>query len=310
MRVFVAGGSGAIGRQLVPRLIEHGHDVVASVRSPGKTGELAALGAEPVVMDGLDAESVAGAIAHAAPEVVVHQMTALGGADDLRHFDRTFALTNRLRTEGTDHLLAAALASGARRFVAQSFTGWPNARGPRALQTESDPLDAEPPHEQRESLAAIRHLERAVLEARPLEGVVLRYGSFYGPGTSTMDEFGSLIRKRKLPVVGGGSGVWSFIHIEDAAAATVAAVEGGPTGIYDIVDDEPAPAAEWIPYLASCLGAKQPRRIPAWLARPMIGEVGVSLMTRISGSSNAKARRELGFDPAHPSWRQGFREAA
>jgi nucleoside-diphosphate-sugar epimerase len=310
MRVFVAGGSGAMGRQLVPRLIEHGHEVVASVRSPGKTGELAALGAEPVVMDGLDAESVAGAIAHAAPEVVVHQMTALGGALDLRHFDRTFALTNRLRTEGTDHLLAAALASGARRFVAQSFTGWPNARGPRALQTESDPLDAEPPHEQRESLAAIRHLERAVLEARPLEGVVLRYGSFYGPGTSTMDEFGSLIRKRKLPVVGGGSGVWSFIHIEDAAAATVAAVEGGPTGIYDIVDDEPAPAAVWIPYLASCLGAKEPRRIPAWLARPMIGEVGVSLMTRISGSSNEKARRELGFDPAHASWRQGFREAA
>jgi 2-alkyl-3-oxoalkanoate reductase len=306
MRVFVAGGSGAIGRQLVPRLIEHGHDVVASVRSPGKTGELAALGAEPVVMDGLDAESVAGAIAHAAPEVVVHQMTALGGAYDLRHFDRTFALTNRLRTEGTDHLVAAALAAGARRVVAQSFTGWPNARGPRAPQTEIDPLDADPPREQRESLAAIRHLERAVLEATPLEGVVLRYGSFYGPGTP----WGSLIRTRRLPVVGGGSGVWSFIHVEDAAAATVAAVEGGPSGIYDIVDDEPAPAAEWIPYLASCLGAKEPRRIPAWLARPMIGEVGVSLMTRISGSSNAKARRELGFDPAHPSWRQGFREAA
>jgi 2-alkyl-3-oxoalkanoate reductase len=306
MRVFVAGGSGAIGRQLVPRLIEHGHDVVASVRSPGKTGELAALGAEPVVMDGLDAESVAGAIAHAAPEVVVHQMTALGGAYDLRHFDRTFALTNRLRTEGTDHLVAAALAAGARRVVAQSFTGWPNARGPRAPQTETDPLDADPPREQRESLAAIRHLERAVLEATPLEGVVLRYGSFYGPGTP----WGSLIRTRRLPVVGGGSGVWSFIHVEDAAAATVAAVEGGPSGIYDIVDDEPAPAAEWIPYLASCLGAKEPRRIPAWLARPMIGEVGVSLMTRISGSSNAKARRELGFDPAHPSWRQGFREAA
>jgi 2-alkyl-3-oxoalkanoate reductase len=306
MRVFVAGGSGAIGRQLVPRLIEHGHDVVASVRSPGKTGELAALGAEPVVMDGLDAESVAGAIAHAAPEVVVHQMTALGGAYDLRHFDRTFALTNRLRTEGTDHLVAAALAAGARRVVAQSFTGWPNARGPRAPQTETDPLDADPPREQRESLAAIRHLERAVLEATPLEGVVLRYGSFYGPGTP----WGSLIRTRRLPVVGGGSGVWSFIHVEDAAAANVAAVEGGPSGIYDIVDDEPAPAAEWIPYLASCLGAKEPRRIPAWLARPMIGEVGVSLMTRISGSSNAKARRELGFDPAHPSWRQGFREAA
>jgi 2-alkyl-3-oxoalkanoate reductase len=306
MRVFVAGGSGAIGRQLVPRLIEHGHDVVASVRSPGKTGELAALGAEPVVMDGLDAESVAGAIAHAAPEVAVHQMTALGGAYDLRHFDRTFALTNRLRTEGTDHLVAAALAAGARRVVAQSFTGWPNARGPRAPQTETDPLDADPPREQRESLAAIRHLERAVLEATPLEGVVLRYGSFYGPGTP----WGSLIRTRRLPVVGGGSGVWSFIHVEDAAAATVAAVEGGPSGIYDIVDDEPAPAAEWIPYLASCLGAKEPRRIPAWLARPMIGEVGVSLMTRISGSSNAKARRELGFDPAHPSWRQGFREAA
>jgi 2-alkyl-3-oxoalkanoate reductase len=302
MRVFVAGGSGAIGRQLVPRLIEHGHDVVASVRSPGKTGELAALGAEPVVMDGLDAESVAGAIAHAAPEVVVHQMTALGGAYDLRHFDRTFALTNRLRTEGTDHLVAAALAAGARRVVAQSFTGWPNARGPRAPQTETDPLDADPPREQRESLAAIRHLERAVLEATPLEGVVLRYGSFYGPGTP----WGSLIRTRRLPVVGGGSGVWSFIHVEDAAAATVAAVEHGRPGVYYVVDDEPAPQREWLPVLASALGAKPPRRIPRWLARLAAGEMATLMMTEVKGASNAKAKRELGWEPRYASWRQGF----
>jgi nucleoside-diphosphate-sugar epimerase len=310
MRVFIAGAGGAIGGQLVPQLVERGHDVVASTRSSRKHEEIRALGAEPVLMDGLDAASVGDAIADAAPEVVVHQMTALGGSTDLRHFDRSFALTNRLRTEGTDHLLAAASAAGARRLVAQSYTGWPNARGPRGLQREDDPLDPAPPSQQRESLAAIRHLERAVLDAAPLEGVVLRYGSFYGPGTSLDGELADMVRARKLPVVGGGSGVWSFIHIADAAAATVTAVESGPQGIFDIVDDEPAPVAEWLPYLAARLGAKPPRRIPSWLARPLIGEVGVSMMTRISGSSNAKAKRELGFAPRYASWRNGFPKAA
>jgi 2-alkyl-3-oxoalkanoate reductase len=310
MRVFIAGAGGTVGRQLVPLLVERGHEVVASTRSSRKHDELGELGAEPVVMDGLDAGSVAEAIAHAQPEVVVHQMTALGHGVDLRHFDRSFAETNRLRTEGTDHLLAAAAASGARRVVAQSFTGWPNARGPKAPQTENDPLDPAPPNEQRESLAAIRHLERAMLDASPLEGVVLRYGSFYGPGTSVADELAALIRARRFPVVGGGHGVWSFVHIADAAAATVAAIEGGAPGIYDIVDDEPAPVSEWLPYLAARLGARPPRRIPGVLARPMLGEVGISLMTRISGSSNAKARRELGFEPRYPSWRDGFRQAS
>lgn len=299
-----------MGRQLIPQLVERGHEVVGTVTSSGKRDEIAALGGEPAVMDGLAASSVAEAVAHAAPEVVVHQMTALGGPTDLRHFDRSFALTNRLRTEGTDHLLAAAAAAGAQRIVAQSFTGWPNARGPKAPQTETDPLDPAPPRAQRETMAAIRHLERAVLAAAPLEGVVLRYGSFYGPGTSLDGEFAELIRARRLPVVGGGGGVWSFVHIADAAAATVAAIEGGPHGIYDIVDDEPATVAEWLPYLAARLGAKPPRRIPSWLARPLIGEVGISMMTRISGSSNAKARRELAFEPRYASWRDGFRQAA
>jgi nucleoside-diphosphate-sugar epimerase len=272
VRVFIAGAGGAIGRQLVPRLVERGHEVVASTRSSRKHDELRELGAEPVVMDGLDAGSVAEAIAHAQPEVVVHQMTALGRGVDLRHFDRSFAETNRLRTEGTDHLLAAAAASGARRIVAQSFTGWPNARGPKAPQTENDPLDPAPPNEQRESLAAIRHLERAVLDASPLEGVVLRYGSFYGPGTSVADEFAALIRARKFPVVGGGRGVWSFVHIADAAAATVAAIEGGAPGIYDIVDDEPrrSPSGSrtWQPASAPSLRAGSPAssRVP-WSAR-------------------------------------------
>ena len=310
MRVFIAGAGGAIGRQLVPQLVERGHTVVAATRSSRRHDEIRKLGAEPVVMDGLEARAVGEVVAHAAPEVVVHQMTALRGSADLRHFDRSFALTNRLRTEGTDHLLAAAAASGARRVVAQSFTGWPNARGPKGLQTEDDPLDPAPPSGQRESMAAIRHLEHAVLSAAPLEGVVLRYGSFYGPGTSVDGELADMIRARKLPVVGHGTGVWSFIHIADAAAATVDAIEGGSPGIYDIVDDEPAPVAEWLPYLAARLGAKPPRRIPAWLARPLIGEVGVSMMTRISGSSNAKAKRELGFAPRYASWRDGFPRAA
>jgi nucleoside-diphosphate-sugar epimerase len=307
MRVFVAGAGGAVGRRLVPQLIARGHDVVATTTSEAKTEALRALGAEGVVMDGLDAGSVGEAVARSEPEAVVHEMTALAGSLDLRRFDEGFALTNELRTKGTDHLLAAADAVGVPRFVAQSFAGWPNARSGGPVKTEQDELDPSPPKAQRESLAAIRHLERTVLGAG---GVVLRYGSLYGPGTSLADEYPALIRQRRLPVVGRGSGVWSFVHVDDAASATVAAVEYGATELYNIVDDEPAPVREWLPYLAECLGAKPPRRLPAWLARFAVGEAGISLMTQVRGSSNAKARRELGWEPRYPSWREGFRDAA
>jgi nucleoside-diphosphate-sugar epimerase len=258
-------------------------------------------------MNGLDAGSVGEAVARSEPEAVVHEMSALAGGLDLRRFDEGFALTNELRTKGTDHLLAAADAVGVPRFVAQSFAGWPNARSGGPVKSETDELDPSPPKAQRESLAAIRYLERTVLDAG---GVVLRYGSLYGPGTSMADEYPALIRRRRLPVVGGGSGVWSFVHVDDAASATVAAVEYGAPEIYNIVDDEPAAVQEWLPYLAGCLGAKPPRRVPAWLARFAVGEVGVSLMTQVRGSSNAKARRQLGWEPRYPSWREGFREAA
>jgi nucleoside-diphosphate-sugar epimerase len=307
MRVFVAGASGVIGRRLLPRLVERGHEVVATTRSPEKGDRLRALGAAPLVMDGLDAASVGEAVARAEPDVVVHQMTALSGVGDLRHFDAEFALTNELRTRGTDHLLAAAEAVGVRRFVAQSYAGWPNERVGGPLKSESDPLDSSPPASQRGSIEAIRYLEQAVVTAAPIEGLVLRYGSFYGPGTSMANEYAQLIRARKLPLVGDGGGIWSFVHIDDAAAATVLAVEHGDPGLYNIVDDEPAPVAEWLPYLAECLGARPPRRVPVWLARFAIGETGISMMTQVRGSSNTKARRQLGWKPAWPTWRDGFR---
>jgi nucleoside-diphosphate-sugar epimerase len=307
MRVFVAGAGGVIGRRLVPQLVERGHQVVASTRDAGKLDGLRELGATPAVMDGLDPASVGEAVARADPEVVVHQMTALAGFRDLKNFDRGFAATNELRTRGTDNLLGAVDAVGARRFVAQSFTGWPNERTGGPVKSEEDPLEPDPPAHQRESLAAIRYLERAVAGAAPV-GLVLRYGSLYGPGTSLADEYAQLIRERKLPLVGDGGGIWSFVHADDAAAATVLAVEGGERGVYNVVDDDPAPVAEWLPYLAEVLGARAPRRVPAWLARFAIGEVGVEMMTTIRGSSNAKARRELGFAPLWRSWREGFRE--
>jgi len=306
MRVFVAGAGGAMGRQLVPQLVAEGHDVVGTTRSPDKLESLRALGAEAVVMDGLDAGSVGEAVARAEPEVVIHQMTALADIDDLKHFDETFAVTNDLRTRGTDHLLAAAEAVGVRRFVAQSFTGWPNARTGGGPATEDEPLDADPPAAQAKSLAAILRLEESVVGA-PLDGIALRYGAFYGPGAS--DELVEYVRRRKLPVVGSGAGVWSWIHIADAAAATVAAAERGGRGVFNVVDDDPAPVAEWLPYLAECVGAPPPRHAPVWLARLAVGDVGVSMMTRMRGSSNAKAKRKLGWTPTRPSWREGFREA-
>jgi len=304
MKVFVAGAAGAIGRQILPQLAAQGHQVTATTRSPGKAAILRELGADPVVVDGLDAVAVGEAVARAEPEVVIHQMTSLAGSFNLRNFDKMFAVTNQLRTEGTDHLLAAAAAAGVRRFVAQSFTGWSNIREGGPVKTEDDPLDPSPPTMQRESLAAIRHVERVVPAASPVQGIVLRYGSFYGPGAS--DDFVGLIRKRRIPVIGEGAGIWSFLHIRDAAAATIAALERGAPGVYNVVDDEPASVAQWLPYVARAVGAKAPRRVPVWLGRLAAGEVGVSMMTQIRGSSNAKAKRELGWRPAWPSWREGF----
>lgn len=310
MRVFIAGGSGVIGRRLLPQLVERGHQVVATARSPEKLGGLRELGADAVVMNGLDAGSVGEAVARAEPEVVVHQMTAISGTGDLKHFDEEFAPTNELRTRGTDHLLTAAEAVGVRRFVAQSYTGWPNARaGGPTVRSENDPLDPNPPAAQRKTLEALRHLERTVVGATSLDGIVLRYGNLYGPDTSMANEYAQLIRERKLPVVGSGGGVWSFLHVHDAAAATLKAIEGASPGVYNVTDDEPAPIAEWLPYLAECLDAPPPRHLPVWLARFAIGEVGISFMTQIRGSSNRKARLELGWEPAWKSWRDGFRAA-
>ncbi len=306
MRIFVAGASGVIGRQLLPQLAAQGHQVTATTRSPAKTGLLRSLGAEPVVADGLDAAAVGEAVARAQPEVVIHQMTALSGPFNIRRFDKTFALTNRLRTEGTDNLLAAAVAAGARRFIAQSYGGWTGSREGGPVKTEEDPLDPAPPTAMRQSMAAIRHLEQAV-PAAPLEGIVLRYGSLYGPGA--WDQLVPVIRRGMFPVIGDGAGVWSFLHTADAAAATVAALELGSPGIYNVVDDEPAPVAEWLPFLAQQVGARPPRRVPVWLGRLLAGETGVVMMTQVRGCSNAKARRELDWQPSRPSWRQGFREA-
>jgi nucleoside-diphosphate-sugar epimerase len=310
MKVFVAGATGALGTQLVPRLVAKGHDVTGMTRSESKRDRVRSLGARPVVADALDPDGVAQAVAEAQPDVIVHELTALSGPFDLRHFDRTFAMTNRLRTEGTDNLLAAGRAVRARRFVAQSFAGWGFARVGGMVKTEGDPLDPDPPAAAREALAAIRHTEEAVTAIDWGEGVVLRYGGFYGPGTSLSSapdsEMSAAIRKRQLPVIGSGAGVWSFIHIADAATATVEAIEHGERGIYHVVDDEPAPTREWVPALASELHAKPPRHFPRWLARVVAGETATVMMTEARGASNAKAKRELGWQPRYASWRQGF----
>jgi nucleoside-diphosphate-sugar epimerase len=303
MRIFVAGATGVIGRRLVSRLVERGHKVTGMTRTRAKVDEVRASGAEPVVADGLDAAAVGEAVVRAAPEAIVHQMTALAGVRDVRHFDREFALTNELRTAGTDHLLAAAAATGAGRFVAQSYTNWTNAREGGPVKTEDDALDPHPPAAQRRSLEAIRHLERAVLEA-PLVGVVLRYGNLYGLDAS--EPLLELIRRRRLPIIGRGTGVWSWIQVDDAVAATIAALEVGGRGVYNVVDDDPAPVSAWLPHLARVVGADPPLRVPAWLGRLLAGEVAVSLMTRVRGSSNAKARLELGWRPEWASWRTGF----
>jgi 2-alkyl-3-oxoalkanoate reductase len=305
MHVFVAGAAGAIGRRLLPQLIARGHEVTGSTRSPRGLDQLRALGADAVVMDGLDADSVREAVGQARPDAIVHQMTALAGKADLRHFDRGFATTNELRTTGTANLLDAAEAAGVDRFVAQSYTGWTNPRTGGPVKTEDDPLDPQPAKAQRESLAAIRFLEETVTSA-PLTGIALRYGLFYGPGSSEGQV--DLVRARKLPIVGDGGGVWSFVHLDDAASATVAAVERGTSGLYNITDDEPAPVAEWLPYMAEVVGAKPPLRVPVWLARLLAGDVVVQWMTSARGSSNEKAKRELDWRPVWATWRDGFRD--
>ena len=305
MRVFVAGASGAIGRRLLPQLVGAGHEVTATTRSPGKADRLRALGATPEVVDGLDASAVSEAVARAEPEAIVHQMTALSGKPDMRRFDRWFASTNELRTRGTEILLAAAREAGVRRFVAQSYTGWTNPRSGGLVKSEDDPLDPEPLKAQTETLAAIRHVEQTV-PASPLDGLVLRYANLYGPGAS--EPLVELVRKRRFPVIGGGGGVWSWIHVDDAAAATLAALERGRAGVYNIADDEPARVSEWLPYLAEVVGAKPPLRVPQWVARLAAGAVPVRWMTEGRGASNEKAKLELGWRPAWHSWREGFRD--
>jgi nucleoside-diphosphate-sugar epimerase len=317
MKVFVAGATGVLGRALVPQLVARGHEVVGMTRSASKQDLVRSLGARPVMADALDPDAVAQAVASAEPEVIVHQLTALSGklsARDMRHPDRSSAatMTNRLRTEGTDHLLAAGRAVGARRFVAQSFAAFRFARTGGPVQTEADPLDPNPPAALRAPLVGILHLERAVTTIEWGEGLVLRYGGFYGPGTAISlapdAVMAAPVRKRRFPIVGDGGGVWSHVHIEDAAAATVAAVDHGRPGIYNVVDDDPAPVREWLPVLASALGAKPPRRIPRWLSRLAAGETATVMMTDVRGASNEKAKRELGWKPRYASWRVGFVE--
>jgi nucleoside-diphosphate-sugar epimerase len=301
MDVYIAGGTGVIGTRLIPQLVGRGHRVTATTRDPAKAGRLESLGARAVIVDGLDSGAVGEAVATAEPDAVVHEMTALSGKLDPKHFDRSFALTNRLRTEGTDHLVAAAQACGVPQIVAQSYTGWPNIRSGGWVKDEEDPLDPDPPKAQRESLAAIRYLEDTVRKA---DGTVLRYGGFYG---DVSDPMTAMVRKRRFPLVGGGTGYTSWVHLDDAASATVLALEKEARGTFNIVDDEPAPASEWLPYLADCVGAKPPLRLPVWLARLAAGEVAVSMLTMTRGSSNARAKRELGWELRWPTWREGFR---
>jgi nucleoside-diphosphate-sugar epimerase len=301
MRVFVAGGTGVIGRRLVSQLVAHGHQVTGTTTSAGKLGLLEQLGAEGVVMDGLDAVSVGEAVAAARPDAIVNQMTALSvahaGKPNLRKADRFFAATNRLRSEGTDHLLAAAEAAGVSHVVVQGHASMNGIRTGGWVKTEEDPLEVI------EGTKAISHLEDVVLGAG---GAVLRYGGLYGPGAN--DDQVRLVRRRLFPLVGDGTGYFSWVHVDDAASATVLAVEQKAKGVFNIVDDEPAPVSEWLPYLAECAGAKPPRRVPAWLARVLAGEMVVGMMTQGRGFSNAKAKRELGWELRYPSWRQGFKE--
>jgi nucleoside-diphosphate-sugar epimerase len=312
MRIFVAGATGAVGRCLVPALVAADHSVVGTTRTPEKLDAIRRMGADPVLADGLDATGMRAAVLTAKPDVIIHQMTDLAAVTDLRHFDRAFATTNRLRMRGTDILLTAAREAGVKRFIAQSYCGWTFSRDGSAVKTETDELDSHPPQELRRTLEAIRYLELAVTASSQPGGIVLRYGSFYGEDTGMLS--GAMVdqlRRRRVPQIGDGGGWWSFIHTEDAASATIAAIENGkPGNIYNIVDDHPAQVREWLPELARVLGAKPPLHVPTWLGRLLAGEHMVSMMTEVRGGSNAKAKRELGWRPAHPSWREGFAEIA
>jgi nucleoside-diphosphate-sugar epimerase len=312
MRIFVAGATGAVGRELIPALISAGHSVVGLTRTVAKTEAIDRMGAEPVVADGLDAAAVHAAVTSTKPDVVIDEMTDLGAVTDFRHFNRAFANTNKLRTRGTDLLLAAAREAGVKRFIAQSFCGWTFARAGSSVKSETDELDPDPPHELRRTLEAIRYLEQTVTRSSNPEGIVLRYGSFYGSGTGMFaPAMVEQLRHRRVPLIGDGGGWWSFLHVNDAASATVKAIERGePGNIYNIVDDDPAQVREWLPALAEMLGARPPLHLPAWIARLMAGEHMVAMMTQVRAGSNAKATRELGWRPAHPSWRQGFAEIA
>ena len=309
MKIFIAGASGAIGGHLVSQLVARGHAVVGTTRSPAKTAVLRKLGAEPVVVDALDPDSVADAVARAEPEVIVHQLTALSGPVDFRRVKRMAAATDRLRTEGTDHLLAAARAAGVGRFVAQSHSMWMERTG-GPLADENDRIEPNPPADVARSVAALRHLEEAVTGITWGDGIALRYGGFYGPGTGISAApdavMAKQIGKRKFQIVGGGGGVWSLVHITDAASATVAAIERGKPGIYHVADDEPAPVRVWLPELARALGAPPPRRVPAWLVRLLAGKGPVDMMTQARGVSSEKIKRELGWTPRYPTWRTGF----
>ena len=309
MRVFVAGASGAMGGRLLPLLVSAGHSVVGLTRIPARAESIRRVGAEATIADALNRAAIVKAVAGAKPDVIVHEMTSLRAANDLRRVERSFTLTNRLRTEGLQNLLAVARQTGTPRIVAQSFCGWPYARAGGPVKSEEDPLDPEPPRELRRTLEAIRYLERTVTDSSEIDGVVLRYGAFYGRGTGLFD--GPLIdqlRRRRVPLIGNANGWWSFLRVDDAAAATAVAAERGAAGIYNIVDDEPAPVREWLPALAAALGARPPRHIPKWLARIGAGAHIVAMMTEARAGSNAKAKRELLWQPAHPSWRQGFAE--
>ena len=310
MRVFVAGSTGVVGKNLVPLLLDSGHEVIALARTPQKGLEVEALGARSIVADALDKDALTAAIRRAEPEVIIHQLTALAGVANFKKLDEEFTLTNRLRTEATETMLTAGRLVRARRLIVQSFCGWPFAREGGPIKTEEDPLDPAPPASFRKTLAAIRYLEQTVGKATDLEVLALRYGFFYGPATSiAMDGMVvELVRKRRIPIVGDGAGIWSFIHIRDAARATVAAISRGAPGIYNVVDDEPDPVSTWLPLLSHVLGAKPPRKVPVWFAKLLIGDGGVSMMTQIRGASNAKAKREFGWEPIYSSWRRGFLE--
>jgi 2-alkyl-3-oxoalkanoate reductase len=303
MRVFVAGATGVVGKPLVSALTAAGHEVTGTTRSPARAAELATLGATPVILDGLDRRAVIDAVKAAQPEVIVHQMTSLTSLHSFRNFDKQFAVTNELRTKGTDYLLEAARQAGTRRFIAQSYVGWNSPRTGRRVTTEEDPLDPDPLPSTRQTMAAIRHVEETVPGAVP-EGLVLRYGMFYGHGAS--EAMLDVVRKRQMPVIGGGTGIWSFCEVTDAAAAAAAAVTRGAPGIYNVVDDDPAPVREWLPYLAQCLGVKPPMHAPAWLGALLAGRLVVMLMTEARGAANEKAKRELGWAPGYASWRDGF----